>query len=423
MKILWIVNTPIDILGEKLYGKRANGLWMDALLSDYRKHRGFDLVVATTAKVKNTVCFENDGVLFYALPDNVPLLYNEKRSSNQAAWDNLIRKEKPDLVQVWGTEFSHGLCALKAAKEQNIPSVIYMQGYLGSIAKNYLAGLTRNEIKKNITLRDVLKRDSILAQQKHYYNATERETEEFLLSGRIICENDWCEQNISEVAPDIKVYRCPLSISEAFSKKQWNLEGCQRHSIICNASGYPLKGLHMLLRAIALLKEEYPDIKLYVPGEKLYGKQSFIWRLRRNGYRKYIERLIKSLNLDNYIVWLGPLPQKELAAQYEKANVFVMCSAIENHSSSLKEAMMVGLPSVASAVGGIPEYVNHGNNGFLYDFKDYAAAAEYIKEIFEDDALAQKFSDAARKDMIELHENNNVFSRMLQIYGSILDER
>ena len=52
MKILWIVNTPIDILGEKLYGKRVGGLWMDALLSDYRKHGGFELSVATVAKVK-----------------------------------------------------------------------------------------------------------------------------------------------------------------------------------------------------------------------------------------------------------------------------------------------------------------------------------------------------------------------------------
>ncbi|MBR4762215.1 MAG: hypothetical protein IK086_06225, partial [Clostridia bacterium] len=117
MKILWIVNTPIDILGEKLYGKRANGLWMDALLADYRKHGGFELVVATTAKVDATLRFEGEDAVFYALPDNVPVLYNCERSSNKIAWDDLINKEKPDLIQVWGTEFSHGLCALKSAKK------------------------------------------------------------------------------------------------------------------------------------------------------------------------------------------------------------------------------------------------------------------------------------------------------------------
>ena len=423
MKILWIVNTPIDILGEKLYGKRANGLWMDALLADYRKHGGFELVVATTAKVDATLRFEGEDAVFYALPDNVPVLYNCERSSNKIAWDDLINKEKPDLIQVWGTEFSHGLCALKSAKKYNIPAVIYMQGYLGSIARHYLAGITNKEIRKNITVRDFFKHDSILDQQSKFFASIQREKEEFALSGRIICENDWCELSVRTVAPDIKVYRCPLSISEIFLSSEWKIENCERHSIICNASGYPLKGLHMLLNAVALLKEKYPDIKLYVPGEKLAGKQSFIWWLRKRGYRKYIENLIKKLDLENNVVWLGYLPQNALAVQYSKANVFVMCSAIENHSSSLKEAMLVGLPSVAAAVGGVPEYVRHGENSFLYRFEEYDIAAAYIDRLFSDDDLAAGISKAGRADMMKLHENNNVFNRILEIYREILGER
>ena len=107
MKILWIVNTPIDILGEKLYNVRENGVWMDALLSDFRKHGGFELIVATSAKVKNTLCFENGNVRFFAVPDNVPILYNGGKPSNLKAWEDLIFTEKPDLVKLWGTEFAH----------------------------------------------------------------------------------------------------------------------------------------------------------------------------------------------------------------------------------------------------------------------------------------------------------------------------
>ena len=423
MKVLWIVNTPIDILGEKLYGKRANGVWMDALLSDYRKHGGFDLVVATTAKVTGTLCFENEGVKFYALPNNIPILYNENKALNQAAWDNLVGKEKPDLVQVWGTEFSHGLCALKAAENQGIPSVIYMQGFLGSIARHYLAGISEKEIRKTLTFRDIIKHDGILCQQKKYYKAAKREAEEFSLSGRIICENDWCVQSVKAVYPDIKVYNCPLSINEAFAKKQWDFKTCEKHSIICNASGYPLKGLHMMLKAVSLLKVKYPDVKLYIPGTKMVCSGSFTDILRKRGYTKYIEKLIKKLGIENNIVWLGSLPQEELVKQYLKANVFVLCSSIENHSSSLKEAMIVGLPCVASAVGGIPEYVRHSESGFLYRFEEYDILALYIEKVFNDIDLAEKFSSAARKDMLKLHENHNVFNRIIEIYHEILNER
>lgn len=423
MKVLWVVNTPIDILGEKLYGKKVNGVWMDALLSDYRKNGGFDLSVATSAKVDSIISFKNEGVTFYAVPDDIPLLYNGDKPSNLKAWHKLIIDINPDIVQVWGTEFSHGLCALQACKKEDIPSVIYMQGYLGSIARHYLACISEKELKKSITLRDFIKRDSVLKQQKKYIAAKSRELNEFSLSGRIICENDWCEQSIKAVSPDIKVYRCPLSINEAFSKEQWDINDCEKHSIICNASGYPLKGLHMMLHALSLLRRKYPDVKLYVPGEKMIGGGSYISRLRKRGYSKYIEKLIKKLDISENIVWLGPLSQEELAKCYLKANVFVLCSAIENHSSSLKEAMMVGVPCVASSVGGVPEYVSHGENGFLYRFEEYDIAAAHIEEIFEDDSLAEKLSSNARQNMLELHENNNVFERMVEIYNSILEEK
>lgn len=419
MKILWIVNTPIDILGEKLYGKKVGGLWMDALLSDYRKHGGFELSVATVAKVKTIQTFENENVRFFAVPDDIPLNYNGEKASNIKEWEDLIKKEEPDLVQVWGTEFSHGLSALKVCKKHGIPSVIYMQGYLGSIARHYLAGISEKEIKKNITFRDFIKHDGILKQQKNYLVSCKREIEEFYLSGRIICENDWCEQSVKAVSPDIKIYRCPLSINEKFGKTQWNIDNCQRHSVICNASDYPLKGVHMLLKAIALLKNKYPDIKLYIPGTKVLEYNSFAQKLRRRGYAKYIDRLIKKLNIEDNIVWLGPLSQEELAKWYSKTHVFALCSAIENHSSSLKEAMITGLPCVASAVGGVPEYVRHGENGFLYRFEEYDIASSYIEKIFEDDSLAEKLSVNAREEMLKLHANNNVFERMAEIYNSI----
>ena len=100
-----------------------------------------------------------------------------------------------------------------------------------------------------------------------------------------------------------------------------------------------------------------------------------------------------------------------------------MSSAIENHSSSLKEGMMVGVPCVSTAVGGIPEYVKHGENGFLYRFEEYPLAAEHIEEIFENDELARKLSLNARASALALHEGNDLYQKIIQIYKSVLEEK
>jgi glycosyltransferase involved in cell wall biosynthesis len=377
-------------------------------------------VIATTAAISETIRLEENGIAFYALPDQPPILYNENKESNIRAWQKLIDDEKPDLIQVWGTEFTHGLCALRLAK--GIPSVIYMQGYLGSIARHYLAGMTHDELKKSVTFRDIIKRDSIVQQQKKYDISTAKEKEMFELSGNVICENDWCENSIRAVVPDINIYRCPLSINQVFTQYSWDNDNAELHSIVCNASGYPLKGLHMLLRAVGLLKKEYPDIKLYVPGEKVTSDGSLKWLIRKRGYTKYIERLIRELDIENNIIWLGSLPQDKLAEQYAKARVFVLCSAIENHSSSLKEAMMVGIPSVASAVGGVPEYVTHGKNGLLYRFEEYDILASHISRLFEDDELAQKISANAKASSTALHSEKDIYDTTIKIYNSVLGQ-
>ena len=273
MKILWITNTALGPIGEKLYGRRQGGLWMDALLTDFKEKAELSLVVATTAKIASPLRIEEDSIVYYALPDDIPLFYDENRPGNKAAWRTLIEVEKPDLIQIWGTEFSHGLCALREAG--NIPSVIYMQGYLGAISRHYFAGMTERELDYAVSFRDVLRRDTIRQQQKVFAENTKKEAEMFARSKRIISENEWCNMSVRAVEPDVKIYTCPLSVNKAFSKVAWKRGQIEEHSIMATASGYPLKGLHMLLRAVALLKKEYPDVKLYVPGAKMGRSAAF----------------------------------------------------------------------------------------------------------------------------------------------------
>lgn len=417
MKILWIVNIAPGPLNEKLYHTKGRDLWIGALLEGFKGKQEWKIAVATTANIKKRISIQEDNITYYALPGQVPLLYKENNADNIAAWRTLLEEEKPDLIQVWGTEFTHGLCALRQAG--GIPSVIFIQGYLGSIARYYLAGIPYREARKTLTFRDFLKHDGIIQQQKKYERSTIKEREMLQLSGRIISESRWCEENIRAIAPSIQVYHCPISINSIFREHEWNIENIERHSIMCTASGYPIKGLHMMLRAVALLKQEFPDIKLYVPGTPQVSDGSLQQKLRKRGYTKYIERLIKELNLSSNIIWMGMVSQEKLAEQYQKSHVFVMCSAIENHSSSLMEAMMVGVPCISSAVGEIPEYVKNGENGLLYRFEEYAMLAGHIRDIFGDNNLALRLSRNGKSSIFKMHNNDTIMEDIISTYIDI----
>ena len=102
--------------------------------------------MATSAAVSGYDSVRRKGRIIMAIQNQVPLLYDENEKSNSFAWEKMIEQEQPDLIQVWGTEFTHGLCALRVAGE--IPLNKFIAGYLQSIARHYLAGMTAYQLKK-----------------------------------------------------------------------------------------------------------------------------------------------------------------------------------------------------------------------------------------------------------------------------------
>ena len=110
----------------------------------------------------------------------------------------------------------------------------------------------------------------------------------------------------------------------------------------------------------------------------------------------------------------------EMATYMSKCNVFAMPSAIENHSSTLIEAMMVGAPCVTSYVGGVADYLRHGENGFMYRFDEPETLAGYVMRLFEDTELAARMGrtsmEESRKDRLEL----NIAEDFVNAYTEIL---
>lgn len=419
MKILWVTNLVIGAMHMKMFGRASNGMWMDALLNDFSDRNEHELVIVTTGRNKETMFWQEGIAKYYILPGGNPNEYDHLNSNNTRAWEVLIAKEKPDIVQIWGTEYTHGLAAVKAAK--NIPSVVYMQGILEAVARYYEAGIDHKDLLKMVTLWDIIKRNSVLATRRKYRRNAKCEKEILERSGNIISENIWCNAHCKAINPDVQTHYCPLSISEAFSEAAWAAETMEPHTILVNSSGYPLKGLHMVIRAVHLVKKMYPDVRLYVPGSPMKAGTDIKSRIRKKGYVSYIEKLTCELEMGDNVIYTGSIPAAAMADKMAKANVFVLGSALENHSSTLKEAMFVGTPCVASSVGGVPEYAVHGENALLYRFEEFELLAEYIKTLFENTGLAKKLSDKAKATMENLNDAVPIYDRIVSIYENVIE--
>lgn len=420
MKTLWIVNKCCGALQLKRFGKKStSGLWLDAMIEEARAFGEDEIVVVNIEKTVTLPKFVDGNVTYYTLEGASHEKYDYKSEKSVSAWREIIEAENPDLIEIWGTEFPYALAALKAA-DGKIPSVVFIQGILDSIGKYYLASLTDKEIRTAITLRDVLTGTTLRQIKKGFEKRAEYEKEILRLSGHIIAENQWTVAYCSKACPDVKTHHLPLSISQSFLNYEWSEENMTPHTIMCAASNYSVKGLHMLLKALCMVKKKYPDVKLFVPGLPLRKTDTLILKLKQNGYERLIAKMIKELDLVENVTYTGTLVADEMAERMSKVNCFAVCSSIENHSSTLKEAMTVGAPCVSSFVGGIGEYAKDGENCLLHRFEDYEVLANNICRIFDDKQLRQKLSANAKET---LRSPNQVcsYEKMRNIFVDIVE--
>lgn len=419
MKVLWIVNKLTGALHKKIMGKDATGgLWLEAMLDRAKNDQDMEIVVVNVEPIKEIRKLEEANITYYTIPGVPNEKYDYNSKTALAYWKQIIESEKPDLIQLWGTEMPYGLALERL--NLSIPIVVYVQGVLESIGRYYTSGLSTKDLRSSITLRDIFQGNSIRKTQKKFIRRSEDEKQIIRNAGRIIIENEWAEAYYRNVYPNVKIYKCPLSVSEVFERYQWNLSKFKRHTIMCPAADYPVKGLHILLKALSIVKNKYPDVKLHIPGSKLREHSSIKNKLKQTGYEKIIHGLIKSLNLRDNVEYVGRLTADEMARMMSESNCFVMSSSIENHSSTLKEALTVGVPSVASSVGGVPEYAENGVNCLLYRFEEYEMLAFQIVKLFEWDSLCESLSTAARKTMKGLRENNDFYEISKKIYWDII---
>jgi 1,4-alpha-glucan branching enzyme len=144
----------------------------------------------------------------------------------------------------------------------------------------------------------------------------------------------------------------------------------------------PHKGVDILLRAFGVLLRRYPESRLVIAGEGLFDL--------------YFRRVARFLGFPDRVTFLDWQCGAKLVELYQKAQVVVVPSHYEPFGIVALEAMACGRPVVASRVGGLQEFVDHGVQGYLVKSGDYLDLARRLAALAESPQLRRRMGRAAR---------------------------
>ena len=147
----------------------------------------------------------------------------------------------------------------------------------------------------------------------------------------------------------------------------------------------PIKGIHHLLNSFARIALDFPAVRLILIG-----------REEKKAYAAQLKGQVERLGLNGRVQFVGEVPQTELAQWMQRSIVFVLPSLSEALGRVVVEAMATGTPVIGSRVGGIPEMVQDGINGFLFLPGDEVSLAERLRWVFEHPTEVREMGCRAR---------------------------
>lgn len=423
MKVLWICNVMFPEVAKRLgMSPSSGGGWQLGLL-EAAKGAGIQLSVCLPTKEKDVKALEIDGVHYYTYYQKTGLFgMSDFIRFSRTTMNNfleIINKEKPDILQVFGTEYPHCLQAIKAFGNPK-RTVVHIQGLLYKIAESYYAGLPQRVIKQIVP--STLFRGTIYKQRIMMEKRALIEKSILLSVDNVVGRTEWDLKFTTEINENINYYKCNELLRDSFYEGEWQRERCIPRSLFVSQGTYPIKGLHKLLEAVAILKHKHCDIKLYVAGNNPLKDDSIKGILTISSYGRYLKELIRKLNLKDNIIFTGTLSEKEIKQHLLSCNAFVLPSMIENSSNSLSEAMLLGVPCIAADTGGTSSILSN-NEGFLYDYYNVDCLANIIDEIFcGNPEIVMKKSVATRNKAKEMFDRNSVGIEIKKIYEAIFDK-
>jgi glycosyltransferase involved in cell wall biosynthesis len=229
----------------------------------------------------------------------------------------------------------------------------------------------------------------------------------------IIGRTGW-DYRISRIlAPNSQYFIGEELLRESFYNCTWDnfYKGGKLIIFTTNSDNY-YKGLETVFYCISLLLKTKIDVE---------------WRIAGVKDDSLVVSISKSFLGDNFpktgYKLLGSLDEEGLVSELLSSHLYIMPSHIENSPNNLCEAMILGMPCIATFAGGTGSLLKDGEEGILIQDGDPWVMAGAIIELMQDQVKVKEFTKNARRRALLRHDITNVTSQYLTIYKRILKNK
>ncbi|MGM9795278.1 MAG: glycosyltransferase family 4 protein [Candidatus Aphodosoma sp.] len=395
MRVLWFSPTP------SLYSSYSNshngGGWISSLEQIVRSVNDISLGVAfklNGQKPKNTI----DDVTYYCI---------DSKSNGVQNYIEIIDDFKPDIIQIFGSENEFGdICS-----HIDIPVVIHMQGCLPPY-HNALFPVGMNKfdflIGRGLTLR---RRFMGWRSEPSFRRRAEHEINTIRSCKFFMGRTDWDKALVSLFNPKAKYFHCEEALRDSFLNmdKHWAPSSQDKIKIISVISNPWYKGVDLILKTAKLLKQ--------------FTSMNFEWNVFGVSDIRFYEYKYGIFANNVNVNIRGSVGKEVLVNELCNSSVYVHPSYIDNSPNSVCEAQLIGIPVLATNVGGISSLVKDGETGFLFPANDPYMLANLIKMVVNDRALSVKLCASEISVAKARHNPDSIKTTLLNVYNYILNEK
>lgn len=415
MRVLWFTNTPSSYAEKFLDTHVIAGGWLSSLENELAKSekiqelgvaflqgRGREIKTARDGKVTYYMIQSSRNRIGRRLANQFkPFSVNEQNLSNYLS---VIRDFGPNVIEIWGTELDYGLVAPRV----NVPVTVHLQGIITPCSHKYFAsGLSYFESLRYAGAANAFKRTGPFWEVRDFRRGARREQAALRELRYVIGRTFWDRYIARVLAPRARYFHNDEMLRDPFYRARWDYQARDRKVLLTTSQGNVYKGFETVLACAEMLK----------------GRLDFEWRIvgvdRTELNVRVLERLAKVKMEDLPVVFLGRKNAEELVDEMKAADLFVHPSHIENSPNSVCEAMMLGMPVIATYAGGTGSLLETEKEGLLIQDGDPWALSGAILRLLEDSETAVLFGQEARKKATRRHSRERIVNELLSIYEEI----
>lgn len=355
------------------------------LVNGYKARKDIEVIIITFKSGLSKdyeIVDENIKILYLRAPkfSGIATLYTYRVCKIK----RILKVLKPDIVHGQGTEREMALAAVLSG----LPHVITIHGMLFEVLK-----ITKPRFNKSIWLNLVIEK-YVLKKVKN-----------------IICISKYCAENIKNKS-NAKLFYINNAISNKYFEYSKNIRNDFENNILVIGSVYPLKSVLESVMIFKRVNERVPNSKLIIIGKILGGEQS--------EYYQSIQTYISDNNLKDKVTFEGWKSEDEIIDYMLKSKILLFPSKAENAPMSIVEAMAMGVITVGSAVGDIPNMIRE--SGISIKELDIEEYEKNVIKILENKELYNKLITKC-KEVSSLYSIDEISDKTIECYRNIIGGR